>query len=158
MEYEENGPLRNWRPDRVSEHRSAFTLVELLVVLAVMALLLGLATMRIGAASDRSAVRAAASSTAAVFTAARNAAIYRRAAVAITIDTVEGTVRAYTDSVIVYRRNLHATLGVRLTVSRDSMAFDSRGLGIGVANLSVVIRRGAATETLFVSRLGRVRY
>jgi hypothetical protein len=123
-----------------------------------MAVLLGLATMRMGAASDRSAVRAAASDAAAVFTAARNAAIYRRAAVAVTIDTVEGTVRAYTDSVLLYRRDLRATLGVRLTVSRDSMAFDSRGLGVGVANLSLVIRRGAATDTLFVSRLGRVRY
>jgi hypothetical protein len=38
------------------------------------------------------------------------------------------------------------------------MAFDARGIGIGVANLSMVVRRGAATDTLFVSRLGRVRF
>jgi Tfp pilus assembly protein FimT len=130
----------------------------MLVVLVVIAVLLGLATLRIGAAADRTAVRSAASEAAAVFSAARNAAIYRRAAVAVTIDTLHGTVRAHSDTVLLYNRDLLATLGVHLTVSRDSMAFDARGIGIGVANLSMVVRRGAATDTLFVSRLGRVRF
>ena len=160
MEYETNGPLRNPQPgdDEAAARRMAFTVVELLVVLAVMGVLLGLVSLRIGAAADRSAVRAAASDAAAVFTAARNAAIYRRAAVAVTIDTVAGILRAYSDSIVLYSRDVGAILGVRLTASRDSMAFDARGLGVGAANLSVVIRRGVATDTLFVSRLGRVRY
>jgi hypothetical protein len=46
---------------------------------------------------------------------------------------------------------------VRLSTSRDSIAFDVRGLGYGAANLTLVARRGSAAETLVVSRLGRVR-
>jgi hypothetical protein len=38
------------------------------------------------------------------------------------------------------------------------MAFDARGLGVGAANLSLVARRGRFADTLFVSRLGRLRY
>ena len=47
--------------------------------------------------------------------------------------------------------------GVTLASSRDSLAFDVRGLGYGAANLTLVARRGRAAETLVVSRLGRVR-
>jgi hypothetical protein len=47
---------------------------------------------------------------------------------------------------------------VSLSTSRDSLAFDVRGLGYGAANLTLVARRGAAADTLVVSRLGRVRY
>ena len=47
--------------------------------------------------------------------------------------------------------------GVTLAGSRDSLAFDVRGLGYGASNLTLVVRRGRAAETLVVSRLGRVR-
>jgi hypothetical protein len=47
--------------------------------------------------------------------------------------------------------------GVRLGGTRDSLTYDPRGLGRGAANLSIVVRRGTIAETVFVSRLGRVR-
>jgi hypothetical protein len=50
-----------------------------------------------------------------------------------------------------------ALYGVRLEPSRDSMAYAPSGLGWGGANLRVVVRRGAAADTVVVSRLGRVR-
>ena len=56
------------------------------------------------------------------------------------------------------RRDLAIGYGVRISASRDSMAFDARGLGMGAANLSLVARRGRAVDTLFLSRLGRIRY
>jgi len=37
------------------------------------------------------------------------------------------------------------------------MAYAPNGLGYGASNLTVVLRRGSAAETIFVSRLGRVR-
>src|SRR5437868_5903679 len=118
MGYQCNGPPPTRQPTVVGSptRRLAFTLAELLIVLVIIAVLLGLASLRIGTAADRSAVRSAASEAAAVFTAARNAAIYRREAVAVTIDTVRGTVRASSDTVLLYRRDLWATMGVRLTV------------------------------------------
>jgi hypothetical protein len=37
------------------------------------------------------------------------------------------------------------------------MVYDPRGLGFGAANLSLVLSRGDAADTLTVSRLGRVK-
>ena len=134
-----------------------FTLPELLVVLLLASIVLGLAFVRLGAAADRAAVRAAVSDAASVFIGARNAAIYRRAPVAVHVDTLSALLVTRADSIVLRRRDLHA-FGVHLSASRDSMAFDGRGLGVGAANLSLVVRRGRAVDTLFVSRLGRVRY
>ena len=143
---------------RPGRRRGAFTLAEMVVVLLVVGVLLGLVFSRIGPATDRSAVRAAAMDAAAVFGAARNAAVYRRAVVAVVIDTARGTLVAHSDSTVLLRRDLRSSYGVQLSTSRDSMAFDARGLGLGLANLSLVARRGAAVDTVFISRLGRVRY
>jgi prepilin-type N-terminal cleavage/methylation domain-containing protein len=137
--------------------RSAFTLLELIVVLTLLSILLGLSLPRIASAADRAAVRAATREAAGVFASARAAAIYRREPVAVAIDTVMGAVFSRMDSVALLRRDLRSVFGVRLSASRDSMAYDARGLGLGAANLMLVIRRGAAAETVFVSRLGRVR-
>jgi hypothetical protein len=54
-------------------------------------------------------------------------------------------------------RELGARYGVRLASSRDSLAFDPRGLGFGAANASIRLTRGAAAETVVVARLGRIR-
>ena len=134
-----------------------FTLPELLVVLLMVSIVVGLAFVRLGAAADRAAVRAAVSDAASVFIRARNSAIYRRAPVAVRIDTLSGLLLTRADSIVLRRRDLKA-FGVHLSASRDSMAFDGRGLGVGAANLSLVVRRGQAADTLFLSRLGRVRY
>ena len=135
----------------------AFTLPELLVVLLVVSIGLGFAFVRLGAAADRAAVRAAVSDAAGVFIGAREAAIYRRAPVAVHIDTLSALLVTRADTVLLRQRDLRA-FGVHLSASRDSMAFDGRGLGVGAANLSLVVRRGRAVDTLFLSRLGRVRY
>jgi len=127
-------------------------------VLSALSILLGLAFLRIGPAADRSAVRAAVVDAAGVFAAARNEAVSRRSAVGVTIDTSRGTLVVRSDTTLLLRRELLATYGVRLAASRDSMAFDMRGLGLGTANLSLVVRRGRVVDTLFLSRLGRVRY
>lgn len=137
--------------------RTGFTLPELLVVLLLLSIVLGVAFVRLAAAADRAAVRAAVSDAASLFGRARSAAIYRRAPVAVHIDTVAALLLTRSDSLVLQRRDLRA-LGVHISASRDSMAYDGRGLGVGAANLSLVVRRGQAAETLFLSRLGRVRY
>ena len=138
--------------------RVAFTLAELLLVLVILGVLLGLAVSRLGMAADRAAVRSAIADAAAVFHSARSAAIYRRTPVAVLVDSVHGTLATRADTELLARRDLWQGYRVRLTTTRDSMAFDARGLGIGAANLSLVARRGRFADTLFVSRLGRLRY
>jgi hypothetical protein len=102
-------------------------------------------------------VRAAATETVATFALARRWAVSRATRTAITLDSGSTSliVRAYTDTIS--HRRLGSSHGVTFTTTRDSMAYAPNGLGYGASNLTVVLRRGSAAETLFVSRLGRVR-
>ena len=56
------------------------------------------------------------------------------------------------------RRPLRAVYGIVLASNRDSAVYDPRGLGYGVTNLTVIVRRGTMVDTLTMSRLGRVRW
>lgn len=155
------------KPSRQCEHtarvpaaarRPGVTLMELLVVLTIMGIVLGYAALKIGDAADRTAVKAAAAEAITIFGAAREDAIMRRVPVAVLIDTASSKLALFSDGARTMARDLGAQYGVRLGASRDSMAYDARGSGIGAANLSLVLRRGKAAETVYVSRLGRVRH
>ncbi|HKO17114.1 MAG TPA: GspH/FimT family pseudopilin [Gemmatimonadaceae bacterium] len=138
--------------------RAGTSLAEMLVVLTIAAVLLTLAVHPIALALDRAAVRSATAEMATVFSLARQAAIHERATVVVHIDSATGSMRVTTSGTALLERQLRATYGVQLVPTRDSMAFDAHGLGVGVANLSVVARRRRAMDTLFLSRLGRVRW
>jgi prepilin-type N-terminal cleavage/methylation domain-containing protein len=138
--------------------RDAFTLPELAIVLVIVGVLLGLAIPPLVSAADRSAVRAAIAESAAAFVVARESALHARRAAAVRVDTMAGVIRAARGGDILLSRDLRARHGVRIAATRDSMAYDPRGLGVGAANLSLVIRRGRVTDTLYVSRLGRIRW
>lgn len=137
--------------------RLGTSLVELLVVLMVVAVLLGLATLRVASVIDRVAVRTARQEVASAFANARDLAVARRARVSVSIDTGAATIRVRGQGVVLAERAVGVLYGVALTATRDSMSYDPRGLGYGAANLTLALQRGAAAETLLVSRLGRVR-
>ena len=63
-------------------------------------------------------------------------------------------VHAGTDTIARYDALDHG--GVRLSSTRDSMAYAPSGLGYGASNLRLVLSKGASAETISVSRLGRV--
>ena len=130
---------------------------ELLLVLVVVGILSSVALLRSAAVRDRISVRAAANETVSAFAVARRWSLSRAARTAIMIDTAGArlVIRSYADTIA--QRRLASSHGVTLSASRDSMAYAPNGLGYGASNLTVVIRRGAAAETVFVSRLGRVR-
>lgn len=137
--------------------RRGATLPELLVVATILGVLATLATIRTAALRDRMSVRAAATEAVSTFALARRWSLSRAARTAVVVDTSGGTlvVRSFADTIA--RRRLGASHGVALAATRDSMAYAPNGLGYGASNLSLILRRGAAAETILVSRLGRVR-
>ena len=135
-----------------------FALAELLVVMVVMAILLAVAVPRFGAIRDGAAVHSAVAEAARLFATARELAVLRRAPVAVVIDAAAGALEIRSRGTTFIRRHLGKVYDVALGTNRDSMVYDPRGLGFGISNLSLVIRRGRAADTIVVSRLGRTRW
>jgi prepilin-type N-terminal cleavage/methylation domain-containing protein len=140
------------------ELRRAFTLLELLVVLSIVGLTAIVALRQLQRQLDRIAARNAVAEAATLVARARDEAVAQHTPVSLRVDTVAATLelRARGERLATYP--LGGTHGVRLATTRDSITFDVRGLGYGAANLTLAVRRGAASETLVVSRLGRARY
>ena len=132
-------------------------MVELAVVVVILVALGAIALPRFREAADRFAARAAIQETTSLFSLARRLAISRRAVVGVVIDTASASIIVRIGTTELARRSLRERYGVQLASSRDSMSYDPRGLGYGAANLTIVTRRARGAETLFVSRLGRVR-
>jgi Tfp pilus assembly protein FimT len=128
-----------------------------MVVLTILGIVGTLGINRTVALRDRLSVRTAATEAMSAFAFARRWSLSRASRTAIAIDTFTATlvVRSYSDTIA--RRRLGDSHGVSMWSSRDSMAYAPNGLGYGASNLTLVLRRGAAVETVSVSRLGRVR-
>ena len=137
--------------------RSGYTVLELVIVVTISAILLSIALPRGQLILDRLSVHAAASDVAAMLASARALALASRSAIAVDVDSGSGVLRVRRGDEMILSRNIGQAHGVRVARTRDSLTYDSYGLGRGAANLSVIIRRRAAMETVFVSRLGRVR-
>jgi hypothetical protein len=119
-----------------------------------------LASIAVGASArlaDTLATRGAARELRAALATTRHVAVLRGTRAALALDTARAvaTVRVVAETALV--RPLGALYGVRLSASRDSVTYRADGLGWGVANARLVVRRGSAAETVTVSRLGRVR-
>lgn len=138
--------------------RRAFTLLELTLVLSISGLLLALALPRLAHVRNASSVRAAVAEVGGAFSLARQEAIVQRAPVGVLIDAKHGVVEVRSRRGAVVRRALGDVYGVVLAANRDSIVYDARGLGYGLSNLTVTVRRGSIVDTLTMSRLGRVRW
>jgi len=125
------------------------------VVLVVGGVLTALAVPRLVGLRDASSVRAAMTDVGAAFAVARQAAVTRRTPVAVVFDTAAGAIRVSSAGETILRRSLRATYSVSIGANRDSAVYDARGLGFGLTNLSLRVRRGTFVDTLTMSRLGR---
>jgi prepilin-type N-terminal cleavage/methylation domain-containing protein len=138
--------------------RTGFTVLEQLVVLVVMAILLTLAGARTLSALDRSAVRNARIQLVSALGAARGSAQSRAERVSVAMDSSAGLLRILAGADTLLVRSFRAELGVAFTASRDTVTYGASGRGYGATNSTIVLRRGAAAETVFVARLGRARW
>ena len=138
--------------------RSGMTQLELMVVLIVGGVLTALAIPRLVHLRDASSVRSAMTDIGSAFATARQVAVTRRTSVAVVFDTSAGTLRVSSAGETILRRSLRAGYSVSLGANRDSAVYDARGLGFGVTNLSLTVRRGTFVDTLTMSRLGRTAW
>ncbi|GAC1514758.1 MAG: hypothetical protein NVS1B4_03220 [Gemmatimonadaceae bacterium] len=134
------------------------TSVELLVVMAIAATIGAVALPGFARLRDAAQVHAATHDLVASLAGARGHALRSGIRTAVRIDGRTGTVAVTAGVDTLSRRMLGALYGITLRASRDSLAYDGRGMGVGAANTSVAIHRGDADDTVFVSRLGRVRH
>ena len=143
--------------------RSGHTLTELLVVLALLAIAIGLAYPAARAASDAWAVRAARDAVGAALAGARAAALTQRGAEVLLVP-VNGTVLTRAgDAATPPSPRLDLARDWRVGVSSPGFAGDTiviryDAIGIGrIANRTLRFERGRALAGLTVSAYGRVR-
>lgn len=136
-----------------------FTLIEMLVVLTIGGVLLGIVAPRWARYHDRLAVHQATAEVASFYGAARYAAILRsqRVRMEFAADGLRAAYEGATDSTFLTRPG-PSRHGVSLTASRSVIRIAPNGLGYGVANAKLVLRRGDVADSLTTSRLGRLKW
>lgn len=142
---------------RTGRNRAGTTYVEQLLMLTLLGLLLTVGVAAGGRWLDRAAVAAATRSATDAFAAARDHAVAAGTRTAVRIDVVQGRLLVHARGDTIARLSLTELHRVSLEATRDSMAYAPSGIGWGASNLRLVLRRGAAADTVVVSRLGRVR-
>lgn len=138
--------------------RAAFTLVELTITLCIMSILSAIAVPGAGRLLDSIHVNAAVVEITSLFGAARHLAIARSVQASVEIDTANRVIRLLSGGDTIRKREIGRVHDVRLSATRLRMSYAATGMGYGAANLSVVVRRNGSVDTVFVSRLGRVRH
>jgi prepilin-type N-terminal cleavage/methylation domain-containing protein len=143
---------------RTMQARHAFTMIELAITLCILSVLSAIAMPSAGKLLDRVRVRGAVIEIESVFGSARHIAIARSALTVVDIDTVKQAIEVSVGSDTVRTARLGADHDVRIGTTRSRMSYSPTGMGYGASNLSVFVRRNAAADTVFVSRLGRLRH
>ena len=140
------------------QSRSAFTIVEMAITLCILSVLSAIAMPWTGKLLDRVKVRAAVVEIEALFGAARHIAISRSEQTTVIIDTLDRAIHVGVGADTVRTARLGAEHDVRIGATRARMTYSPTGMAYGASNLSVVVQRNAAVDTVFVSRLGRLRH
>ena len=138
--------------------RHAFTIVELTVTICILGVISAIAMPSVGKLLDSIHVRGAVLEIESLFSGARHIAIARSAQTTVDIDTVDQAVYVSVGVDTLRKREIGKDHGVRLSATRVRMSYSPTGTGYGAANLSVSVRRSSFVDTVFVSRLGRVRH
>ena len=139
-----------------SDRRGA-TLFELVVLVMLVGILAGFTLPSFKRGYDRLETRSAAQEALTAFFLARASAIAAGKPADVIIDATRARLRVITGDDTVLALPVGMRHGVAVATSRPSMTYTASGRGYGGANLRVIVSRGAAAETVFVSREGRAR-
>jgi prepilin-type N-terminal cleavage/methylation domain-containing protein len=134
------------------------SIIELTVALVIAAILSAIVLPRVGKFIDAIEVRGAVTEVDALFSLARHVAIARAVQATLDIDPARGVVSVRVGADTVRKRELEAAHGVTLQSTRGSITYSQTGIGYGAGNLTLIVARNLAADTIYVSRLGRVRH
>ncbi len=139
--------------------RRGITLAELVVVLAILAMVTAVTLPRLAGLRDWIAVDTAAQEVIAAIAVARSAAVMQgtRSRAVIAADSLRVDRWGEDSWGALHRWPGPQRRGVALEVSNPLVVFDPIGLAWGLSNTTVVLRRGTRAVTITVSRLGRVK-
>jgi prepilin-type N-terminal cleavage/methylation domain-containing protein len=137
--------------------RRGVTLLELALALAIMGLLFGIALPKLRQIADHLAVQNAALELVSAHRRARMSSIVQSRLLQLDIraDTIAIRLPGRPDHL--WHTAGPAADGVALTGPARGLIFSPVGITVGVSNGSFRLSRGAASRTVIVSRLGRVR-
>jgi prepilin-type N-terminal cleavage/methylation domain-containing protein len=135
-----------------------FTLIETTVVLSVIAILSAIVVPKASGFIDRIEVRGAVTEAEALFSTARHVAIARGTQATLDIDAGKGVLFLRVGTDTLQRRELQRAHGVAIRTTRVSITYSPTGVGYGAANLTLILTRNLAADSIYVSRLGRVRH
>ena len=121
-----------------------FSLIELVLVVAIIGLTTLVAVRQLSLHLDRLATRDAVRSAGALVARARDEAVALHSPMTVRVDTASATLLLRSRRTTLARTPLGDLHGVRLSTTRDSITFDVRGLGYGAANMTLIARRGSA--------------
>ncbi|HEU4747623.1 MAG TPA: hypothetical protein VFS56_03915 [Gemmatimonadaceae bacterium] len=138
--------------------RTGFTIIELTIILCIVSILSAIAVPGAGKLLDSIRVNGAVVEIGSMFGTARHLAIARSRQTSVEIDTAARVIRVTSGGETLREREIGRVHDVRLSATRVRMSYAPTGMGYGAANLSVVVRRNGSVDTIFVSRLGRVRH
>jgi len=136
-----------------------FTLIELIVVLAIVAILLGFWIPRAARLIDWIETERAVRDVTTALAVGRNGAVLQstRARISIAPDTLRIDRFGEHGWEPFWRTPGPSSRGVTLQTSNPVVIFGPTGMGWGASNTTVVLRRGSQAETITMSRVGRVK-
>ena len=128
-----------------------------LAALALVAVLTGIAVPSLSSAINRLDVAAAANHIIAAHSRARLLAITRSQVVLLSVDSLALTIRTRDSTAVLWSEKGPGHSGVYLEGSGQTFTFSPEGFSLGLSNATLTVRKGSATRSVVVSRLGRVR-
>jgi prepilin-type N-terminal cleavage/methylation domain-containing protein len=137
--------------------RRGFSLPELVLVLALGGILMSIAVPRLSGALDRIEVHAAANRVIAAHQRARMMAVIQGRVVVLSVHQDRLSIHRRDDTISLWAEPGPASSGVALPGPVRQFTFSPEGLTLGLSNATLRLARGAATRTVVVSRLGRIR-
>lgn len=138
--------------------RRGFNIIEIIIALVIAAVLAVIVLPRASSFIDAMEVRGAVTEIESLFSTARHVAIARGVQSSLEIDPSRGIISVLAGSDSIRTREVALAHRVVLQSTRASITYAPTGMGYGAGNLSLIVTRNRAADTIFVSRLGRVRH